>query len=164
MGRECYAAHVRTGTAGRPKQPFSSAAARFGDPPGQDSTEGDLMDILLGLRKEMRVLSDKINGKGFTPRAEKPPVVESDFYATAFQDAIDTNDCDRFDALCFLAGGNLEIIEDFSAASFCVNDTVEKAAIDESPPGAAAAMPPPAAANSCSTCCRASEENLSTPE
>ncbi|KAK3260785.1 hypothetical protein CYMTET_30264 [Cymbomonas tetramitiformis] len=115
---------------GRPKQHFSSAAARFGDPPGQGSAEDDLMDILLALRKEVRVLSDKVNGKGFTPRAEKPPVVsavESDFYATAFQHAIDTNDCDRFDALC----GKPGIIEDFSATSLCVSDTVEKAVIDE---------------------------------
>ncbi|KAK3235992.1 hypothetical protein CYMTET_53841 [Cymbomonas tetramitiformis] len=52
-------------------------------------------------------------------------------YATAFQHAIDTNDSDRFDALCFLAGGKPEIIEDFSAASFCVGDTVEEAAIDD---------------------------------
>ncbi|KAK3238769.1 hypothetical protein CYMTET_51257 [Cymbomonas tetramitiformis] len=184
-------------SAGRPKQSFNSAVARFGDPPGQDSSDDDLMDILLALRKEMRVLSEKVNGKGFNPRAEKPPVgprkgprfmhrlaasplvpaggnwtlrsklvafhrdsaqtiplcqhsscaaekakhwhrdcprggpraekagagahsfavsgVESDFYyAITFQHAIDTNDRDRLDdALCFLAGGKPEIIEDF---------------------------------------------------
>ncbi|KAK3234016.1 hypothetical protein CYMTET_55716 [Cymbomonas tetramitiformis] len=46
--------------------------ARFGDPPGGHSSAGyDVMEILLALRKEVRVFSHKVNGKGFTPRAEK---------------------------------------------------------------------------------------------
>ncbi|KAK3270105.1 hypothetical protein CYMTET_21485 [Cymbomonas tetramitiformis] len=57
--------------------------------------------------------------------------VEGDFYAAAFQHAIDNNDTDRFDALCFLAGGKPVMLEDLSAASFCVGDTVETHAIDE---------------------------------
>ncbi|KAK3245997.1 hypothetical protein CYMTET_44449 [Cymbomonas tetramitiformis] len=74
------------------------------------------------------------------PRAEKTAVgahsfavqdVEGDFYAAAFQHAIDKNDTDRFDALCFLAGGKPVMLEDLSAASFCVGDTVETHAIDE---------------------------------
>ncbi|KAK3242711.1 hypothetical protein CYMTET_47615 [Cymbomonas tetramitiformis] len=210
--RECHAAHVRAGTA----SPKSTAVgshmlpARFGDPPGgHTSADADVMEILLALRKEVRVLSDKVNGKGFTPRAEKPhnpraglkyrfaasplpegnysqgnsklvafhrgtgqaiPLcqhstctsaqarhwhrdcphggpraektaagahsfavqeVEGDFYAAAFQHAIDNNDTGRFDALCFLAGGKPVMLEDLSAASFCVGDTVETHAIDE---------------------------------
>ncbi|KAK3242338.1 hypothetical protein CYMTET_47957 [Cymbomonas tetramitiformis] len=39
---------------------------------GHTSADSDVMEILLALRKEVRVLSDKVNGKGFTPRAEKP--------------------------------------------------------------------------------------------
>ncbi|KAK3249862.1 hypothetical protein CYMTET_40730 [Cymbomonas tetramitiformis] len=58
--------------------------------------------------------------------------VEGDFCAAAFQHAIDSNDADRFDALlCFLAGGKPVMLEDLSAASFCVGDTVETHAIDE---------------------------------
>ncbi|KAK3282230.1 hypothetical protein CYMTET_10016 [Cymbomonas tetramitiformis] len=111
--RECHAAHVRAGTA----SPKSAAVgshmlpARFGDPPGgRTSADADVMEILLALRKEE---------------------VEGDFYAAAFQHAIDNNDTDRFDALCFLAGGKPVMLEDLSAASFCVDDTVETHAIDE---------------------------------
>ncbi|KAK3277732.1 hypothetical protein CYMTET_14277 [Cymbomonas tetramitiformis] len=51
----------------------SMLPARFGDPPGgQTSAGADVMEILLALRKEVRVLNDKVDGKGFTPRAEKP--------------------------------------------------------------------------------------------
>ncbi|KAK3266090.1 hypothetical protein CYMTET_25266 [Cymbomonas tetramitiformis] len=178
--RECHAAHVRAGTA----SPKSAAVgshmlpARFTDPPsGHTSADADVMEILLALRKEVRILSDKVNGKGFTPRAEKPhnpraglkyrfaasPLPEGNYsqgnsklvafhrgtgqaiplcqhstkwratstHAAAFQHAIDNNDIDRFDALCFLAGGKPVMLEDLSAASFCVGDTVETHAIDE---------------------------------
>ncbi|KAK3261990.1 hypothetical protein CYMTET_29135 [Cymbomonas tetramitiformis] len=107
------------------------------------------MAILLALRKEVRASSDKVNGKGFTPRAEKPhhsrpgtkyrfaasPPAEREGvghkYAAAFQHAIDGNDTDRFGALCYLAGGKSVMLEDPSAASFCVGDTVEGHVIDE---------------------------------
>ncbi|KAK3287407.1 hypothetical protein CYMTET_5081 [Cymbomonas tetramitiformis] len=109
--RECHAAHVRAGAA----VPKSAAVgsnmlpARFGDPPGgHTSADNDVMEILLALRKED---------------------VEGDFYA--FQHAIDSNDTDRFDALCYLAGGRPVMLEDLSAASFCVGDTVAGHAIDE---------------------------------
>ncbi|KAK3268830.1 hypothetical protein CYMTET_22685 [Cymbomonas tetramitiformis] len=127
---------------GRPKQHLISAAARFGDPRGKDSAEADITDILLAQRKERKRrgigtatarTADRVRGEGGCGCTYSFAVsgVESDFYATAFQHAIDTNDCDRFDALCFLAGGKPEIIEDFSTASFFDSDTVEKAAIDD---------------------------------
>ncbi|KAK3268375.1 hypothetical protein CYMTET_23114 [Cymbomonas tetramitiformis] len=57
--------------------------------------------------------------------------VEGDFYATAFQYATDNNDIERFDALCYLAGGKPEMLEDVSAASFCICDAVDEHAINE---------------------------------
>ncbi|KAK3282401.1 hypothetical protein CYMTET_9859 [Cymbomonas tetramitiformis] len=111
--RECHAAHVRAGTA----VPKGSAAigsmlpARFGEPPGgHGSADSDVMEILLALRKED---------------------VEGDFYAAAFQHAIDNNAAERFDALCYLAGDKPVMLEDISAASFCIGDAVEEHAIDE---------------------------------
>ncbi|KAK3267801.1 hypothetical protein CYMTET_23664 [Cymbomonas tetramitiformis] len=86
--------------------------ARFGDPPcGRGSiTDSDVMEILLALRKED---------------------VEGDFYTAAFQHAIDNNDIERFDALCYLAGGKPVMLEDVSAASFCIGDAIEEHVIDE---------------------------------
>ncbi|KAK3272851.1 hypothetical protein CYMTET_18883 [Cymbomonas tetramitiformis] len=153
--RECHAAHVRAGTA----SPKSAAVgshmlpARFGDPPsGHTSADADVMEILLALRKEAIPLCQHSTCTSAQarhwhrdcphggPRAEKTAAgahsfavqeVEGDFYAAAFQHAIDNNDTDRFDALCFLAGGKPVMLEDLSAASFCVDDTVETHAIDE---------------------------------
>ncbi|KAK3275415.1 hypothetical protein CYMTET_16458 [Cymbomonas tetramitiformis] len=69
-----HAAHVRAG-AGVPKGATAIGnrlPARFGDPPGgHSSADNDVTEILLALRKEVRVLSDKVSGKEFTPRAEK---------------------------------------------------------------------------------------------
>ncbi|KAK3258835.1 hypothetical protein CYMTET_32137 [Cymbomonas tetramitiformis] len=111
--RECHAAHVRAGTA----VPKGSAAigsmlpARFGDPPGgHGSADSGVMAILLALRKED---------------------VEGDFYTAAFQNAIDNNDAEGFDALCYLAGGKPVMLEDISAASFWIGDAGEEHAIDE---------------------------------
>ncbi|KAK3278337.1 hypothetical protein CYMTET_13724 [Cymbomonas tetramitiformis] len=52
--------------AARPRGASNMLPARLGDPPGgHSSTDSDVMEILLALRKEVRVLSDKVNGKGF---------------------------------------------------------------------------------------------------
>ncbi|KAK3276740.1 hypothetical protein CYMTET_15214 [Cymbomonas tetramitiformis] len=37
-----------------------------------NSADNDLLEIILGLRKEVKQLSDRVNAKGFTPRADKP--------------------------------------------------------------------------------------------
>ena len=36
------------------------------------SAMGDLVQLVLDLRKDMKHLTDKVNGRGFTPRADKP--------------------------------------------------------------------------------------------
>ncbi|KAK3264777.1 hypothetical protein CYMTET_26502 [Cymbomonas tetramitiformis] len=46
-----------------------------------------------------------------------------DNFALEFQHAIaNDDDAEKFDALCVLAGGKLELISDISACSFCVDD------------------------------------------
>ncbi|KAK3268368.1 hypothetical protein CYMTET_23124 [Cymbomonas tetramitiformis] len=154
--RECHAAHVRAGAA-VPKGATAIAnmlPARFGDPPGgHTSADNDAMAIhLLALRKETIPLCQHSTCAAEQarhwhrdcprggPRAEKTAArahsfaiqdVEGDFYAAAFQHAIDSNDTERFDALCYLAGGKPVMLEDLSAASFCVGDAVEEHAIGE---------------------------------
>ncbi|KAK3285122.1 hypothetical protein CYMTET_7255 [Cymbomonas tetramitiformis] len=112
----------------------------------------DLMELVLDLKRQMKALANNVNGKGFTPRVDKPlrqtsrevkhrvaakplneggnwsqshtdkPIddVGREFLAMEFQHAIDNDDDERFDALCFLAGGKPEMVFDLSACSFCV--------------------------------------------
>ncbi|KAK3263709.1 hypothetical protein CYMTET_27503, partial [Cymbomonas tetramitiformis] len=206
--RECHAAHLRAAALnsdGRQKQ-IEPSGLRFGGGIEHDTAGGDVMEILMALRKEVRSLGDKVNGRGFTPRADKPfsahpravktrfaasplqpgnysttnsktafhrgtgrtiplcghsechkggarhwhrdcplggpraeagahslsvEAVEAEYLASAFQSAIDKHDTEKFNALCFLAGGKPEIIDDSSAASFVVSDTEQDSAIEE---------------------------------
>ncbi|KAK3255502.1 hypothetical protein CYMTET_35319 [Cymbomonas tetramitiformis] len=71
---------------------------------------------------------------GQTPFVERCPSViphKRKHEMHGYPHAIDINDTDRFDALCYLAGGKPVMLEDLSAASLCVGDAVEEHAIDE---------------------------------
>ena len=196
--RECHAAHVRASSLGTGRQKQVEASGlRFGGGIEHDTAGDDVMEVLMALRKEVRTLGDKVNGRGFTPRADKPfsahpravktrfaasplqpgnysttnsktafhrgtgrtiplcghsecraggarhwhrdcplggrrvdagahnlsmEAVESEYLASAFQSAINENNTEKFDALCFLAGGKPEIIDAISAASFVICD------------------------------------------
>ncbi|KAK3266899.1 hypothetical protein CYMTET_24510, partial [Cymbomonas tetramitiformis] len=66
------------------------------------------------------------------PRAERGDSVslnafatadfELDFLASSFQNALDANDNDKFDAVCVLAGGRPELIDEISAAALETGD------------------------------------------
>ncbi len=62
---------------------------------------------------------------------------ELDYLASSFQDALDTGDNDKFNALCVLAGGRPELIDEISAAAFETEDI--PAPLDEY----SACIPPP---------------------
>ncbi|KAK3266604.1 hypothetical protein CYMTET_24778 [Cymbomonas tetramitiformis] len=64
---ECYARHV---TAGTHTAAYTlSAAAVTAD--GDTSQLSDLTTIILDVKRQLKVLTDKVNGRGFTPRADK---------------------------------------------------------------------------------------------
>ncbi|KAK3279639.1 hypothetical protein CYMTET_12501 [Cymbomonas tetramitiformis] len=70
------------------------------------------------------------------PRAEKGDSVsmnafatadyELDYLATSFRNALDTGDNDKFNALCVLAGGRPELIDEISSAAFETEDISAK--------------------------------------
>ncbi|KAK3253490.1 hypothetical protein CYMTET_37258 [Cymbomonas tetramitiformis] len=64
---ECYARHVTAGT--HTATCALSAAAVTTD--GDTSQLSDLTAIILDVKRQLKVLTDKVNGKGFTPRADK---------------------------------------------------------------------------------------------
>ncbi|KAK3276904.1 hypothetical protein CYMTET_15055 [Cymbomonas tetramitiformis] len=64
---ECYARHVQAGTHTATRTLSAAAVAIDGD----GSQLSDLTAIILDVKRQMKVLTDKVNGKGFTPRADK---------------------------------------------------------------------------------------------
>ncbi|KAK3236646.1 hypothetical protein CYMTET_53234 [Cymbomonas tetramitiformis] len=117
------------------------------------SADADLLEIIMDLREQVKetaqhvkTLSNRVNGKDFIPRAEKPMAIRhgNRGYMTGagplgeggrnwsqgvsnykFQQAIDNDDNERFRALCLLAGGKPEIVSHFSACSFAVGEDID---------------------------------------
>ncbi|KAK3283979.1 hypothetical protein CYMTET_8348 [Cymbomonas tetramitiformis] len=64
---ECYARHVAAGTHTASFTLSATAVATDGD----TSQLSDLTAIILDVKRQLKVLTDKVNGRGFTPRADK---------------------------------------------------------------------------------------------
>ncbi|KAK3250446.1 hypothetical protein CYMTET_40176 [Cymbomonas tetramitiformis] len=64
---ECYARHVAAGTHTASFTLSAAAVATDGD----TSQLSDLTAIILEVKRQLKVLTDKVNGRGFTPRADK---------------------------------------------------------------------------------------------
>ncbi|KAK3238179.1 hypothetical protein CYMTET_51800 [Cymbomonas tetramitiformis] len=64
---ECYARHVAAGTHTASFALSAAAVATDGD----TSQLSDLTAIILDVKQQLKVLTDKVNGRGFTPRADK---------------------------------------------------------------------------------------------
>ncbi|KAK3233859.1 hypothetical protein CYMTET_55876 [Cymbomonas tetramitiformis] len=64
---ECYARHVAAGTHTASFTLSAAAVATDGD----TSQLSDLTAIILDVKRQLKVLTDKVNGRGFTPRADK---------------------------------------------------------------------------------------------
>ncbi|KAK3233516.1 hypothetical protein CYMTET_56202 [Cymbomonas tetramitiformis] len=64
---ECYARHVAAGTHTASFTLSAAAVATDGDA----SQLSDLTAIILDVKRQLKVLTDKVNGRGFTPRADK---------------------------------------------------------------------------------------------
>ncbi|KAK3251793.1 hypothetical protein CYMTET_38882 [Cymbomonas tetramitiformis] len=146
--RECYAAHVKAGTATASAHRYSHGT-HFMEESG-DSSDGpgelaDLRTMVLDLKRQLAALvaseRSEPSPRGFTPRADKQDrrmktrsgvsayafaeEAENSVLAAKFQHAttatycIDHDDAMEFDALCMLAGGKPDIFADLSACSFC---------------------------------------------
>ncbi|KAK3285566.1 hypothetical protein CYMTET_6839 [Cymbomonas tetramitiformis] len=64
---ECYARHVAAGTHTASFTLSAAAVATDGD----TSQLSDLTAIILDVKRQVKVLTDKVNGRGFTPRVDK---------------------------------------------------------------------------------------------
>ncbi|KAK3250132.1 hypothetical protein CYMTET_40476 [Cymbomonas tetramitiformis] len=64
---ECYARHVAAGTHTASFTLSAAAVATDGD----TSQLSDLTAIILDVKRQLKVLTDKVNGRGLTPRADK---------------------------------------------------------------------------------------------
>ncbi|KAK3242515.1 hypothetical protein CYMTET_47803 [Cymbomonas tetramitiformis] len=64
---ECYARHVTAGTHTATCTLSAAAVTQDGDA----SQPSDLTSIILDVKRQLKLLTDKVNGKGFTPRADK---------------------------------------------------------------------------------------------
>ncbi|KAK3251307.1 hypothetical protein CYMTET_39326 [Cymbomonas tetramitiformis] len=87
---------------------------------------------LQGLSKKIAFDKSKaefVPGDSVSMNAFATADYELDYLATNFQDALDTGDNDKFTALCVLAGGRPELIDEISAAAFTTED--DSAPLDE---------------------------------
>ncbi|KAK3278229.1 hypothetical protein CYMTET_13814 [Cymbomonas tetramitiformis] len=137
--QQCYASNAKAGVTN------GFSAAKLTEDPEENSAIADLTSILssTSIKRQVKTLSGRMDDmKGFTPRpstrsawpSTRAPAAnkrdefgshkfnvsefENDHYAKQFQCAMENDDSERFNALCFLAGGEPEMCDELSAYSF----------------------------------------------